>query len=100
MYQLSQVSGNSPATLSGIIMMSALAVSSPAHSHSNYYANANANGHIIVKKSSQTFSAISETKSESIEVMLVKVFDRMSKNTKALDDDFARILSENIFDLF
>lgn len=98
MYQLSRVSGNSPATLSGIIMMSALAVSSPAHSHSNYYASTN--GHIIVKKSSQTFSAISETKSESIEVMLVKVFDRMSKNTKALDDDFARILSENIFDLF
>ena len=53
-----------------------------------------------MKKSAQTFSSVTETKSDSIDVMLVKVFDRMSKNTKTLDDDFARILSENILDLF
>lgn len=99
MYQVNTASRNSP-TLSGIIMMSALAATSTAHSHNNYYNPTKSDGHIIMKKSAQTFSSVTETKSDSIDVMLVKVFDRMSKNTKTLDDDFARILSENILDLF
>ena len=99
MYQVSTVTKNSP-TLSGIIMISALAAASTAHSHSSYYSSPTSDGHIIVKKSAQTFSSLTETKSDSVDVMLVEVFDRMSKNTKALDDDFARILSENILDLF
>jgi|TARA_R110002124_G_C8944932_1_gene512925 hypothetical protein len=99
MYQVNTASRNSP-TLSGIIMMSALAATSTAHSHNNYYNPTKSDEHIIMKKSAQTFSSVTETKSDSIDVMLVKVFDRMSKNTKTLDDDFARILSENILDLF
>lgn len=99
MYQVNTASRNSP-TLSGIIMMSALAASPTAQSHNTYYNPTKSDGHIIMKKSAQTFSSVTETKSDSIDVMLVKVFDRMSKNTKTLDDDFARILSENILDLF
>lgn len=100
MYQVNTASRSSP-TLSGIIMMSALAATSTAHSHNNnYYNPTKSDEHIIMKKSAQTFSSVTETKSDSIDVMLVKVFDRMSKNTKTLDDDFARILSENILDLF
>lgn len=34
------------------------------------------------------------------EDMLVEVYDRTSKNSKPLDDDFNKILSENIFELF
>lgn len=99
MNQLNRMSGNSPSTLSNIVMITALATA-PIQSYAGYYSQPKAEDHIIVKKASQTYSSIEETQTASAEAMLVRVFERMNEGSKPLDDDFARVLSENILDLF
>lgn len=99
MIKLNRVSGNSPSTISGIIMLTALATT-PAHSHANYFNQAKADNNIIMNKSSQTFSDVLEVKVVSTEDLLVRVFEKMSRESRPLEEDFARILSEDMFDLF
>lgn len=100
MIQLNRASGNSPSTWSGIVMLTALATAPIAHGHTNHFNYPKADKHIATIKSSQTFSDVVEVKSESTGDMLVRVFERMSKESKPLDEDFARVLSEDMFDLF
>ena len=100
MIKLNRVSGNSPSTISGIIMLTALATT-PAHSsHANYFNQAKSDNNIIMSKSSQTFSDVLEVKLVNTEDLLVRVFEKMSRESRPLEEDFARILSEDMFDLF
>lgn len=96
---MNRISGSFPSTLNSLIMVTALAAT-PLPSYANQYSHPKPNRHIITNKVPSTFSSITETKPESIESMLVQVYERMNNNPKQLDDDFARILSENVLDLF
>lgn len=98
MNQLNRMSGNAP-SFSSFVMITALATA-PLQSYAGYYNQPEAEGHIIVKQASQTYSSLNEGKVESAEAMLVRVFERMNEGSRPLDDDFAMVLSENILDLF
>lgn len=79
MIKLNRVSGNSPSTISGIIMLTALATT-PAHSsHANYFNQAKADNNIIMSKSSQTFSDVLEVKLVNTEDLLVRVFENVER---------------------
>lgn len=96
----SKVLQSPPSTFSGIIMLGALATI-PLQSHANYFDYSGlTDKHILAKKTSQSSSSVYEFKSEGAESMLVRVFERMSKDSMPLDEDFARVLSEDILDLF
>lgn len=99
MNQLNRISGNSPTTLTNIVMITALATA-PVQSYAGYYNDPKTEENIVVKNASETYSSITETKTHSAEAMLVRVFERMNEGSKPLDDDLARVLSENILDLF
>ena len=56
-----------------------------------------------LNKTNQTFSSVisrSRDESQEIDSLIVKVFEKFGKDSKPLDDEFARILSDNILDLF
>jgi len=93
-------------TLTGVMLATALGTAS-----FNTHANANAlyapdiykASKIDLSETSKTFSSLDITKkSEVLEIdsLLIQAFEKISKNSKPLDEDFAKILSDNILDLF
>lgn len=98
---------NQPSTLSGVIVLSALSLI-PLQAHSNYTPlSASTNSHFELKdkivfgsKSAETFSPILETTSSNTNQLLVEVFEKMYKNSSPLDADMAKVLSDNVIDLF
>ena len=56
-----------------------------------------------LNKTSKTFSALGVTNPtdvHEVDNLMLQVFEKISKNSKPLDPEFAKILSDNMLDLF
>lgn len=95
-------------TLTGVILATALgsasintyANKSLPHNHEAFYKVATQND---LNKTAKTFSALELVNSSDVhevDNLMLQVFEKISKNSKPMDPEFARILSDNILDLF
>lgn len=95
-------------TLTGVILATALssasintyANTSFSHNHDAFYKAAMPTD---LNKTSKTFSAldvINASDVHEVDNLMLQVFDKISKNSKPLDPEFAKILSDNMLDLF
>lgn len=107
MSSLSMSNSISP-TLTGVILATALG-SASFNSYASYLNNVHSSDtfhktqELDLSKTSQTFSAISIDKDhEEVEIdnLMIEFFEKISKNSKPLDPEFAKILSDNMLDLF
>lgn len=94
-------------TLTGVILATALssasintyANKSLPHSDAFYKVAMPAD----LNKTSETFSALGLSNTSNVnevDNLILQVFEKISKNSKPLDSDFAKILSDNMLDLF
>ena len=104
-----RISSSITPTLTGIIFATALGSASI-----NTYASPNINiphhheafyktSQIDLNKTSQTFSSLALSNPSDIheiDSLMLQVFEKISKDSKPLDEKFAKILSDNILDLF
>ena len=95
-------------TLTGVMLATALgsasintyANKSLSHNHEAFYKVATQND---LNKTSKTFSALgllNPSDVHEVDNLMLQVFEKMSKNSKSMDPEFARLLSDNILDLF
>lgn len=95
-------------SLTGVIIATALGSVSVASHAGNHF---NPNAHEFIYKMEQmsqnsvpgTFTSVdvkSLSLNDSLDNMIVNLFEKISSNAKPLDADLAQLLSENFIDLF
>ena len=95
-------------TLTGVILASAVssasintyANKSLSHTPEAFYKSV---AQTDLNKTSKTFSALGVTNPtdvHEVDNLMLQVFEKISKNSKPLDPEFAKILSDNMLDLF
>ena len=96
---------NSISPTSTCVMLATVLGSASINTYANMYTSEKAYVTPVkdLNKTNQTFSSVvsrSQYKSDEIDGLILKVFEKFEGNSKPLDDEFARILSDNILDLF
>lgn len=94
-------------TLTGVIFATALGSASIStyanHSMPSHHEALYKTPQIDLNKTSQTFSSLVLSNQFDIhetDNLMIQVFEKISKDSKPLNEKFAKILSDNILDLF
>jgi len=95
-------------TLTGVIIATALGSFSIADKINNFYTPnvhelTQNTAHLSNRFITETFTSVDvrETNlNESLDNMLIDLFEKISLNAKPLEEDLAKLLSENFIDLF